>query len=241
MALGAISKVHHLLVKIQIHTFLKDLSVIIHIAMPAVLTNMVTPIGSSYVLKVMSGYGDSAVAGAAIIGRMAPVAFAALFALSGAIGPIIGQNAGAGRYDRVRQVVWNAMLSNAVYVVIIWLCLMFLNDWVVELFSASGEAAELIYFYTDFLAVGFMFSGMLFIANACFNNLNRAYFSMMLSFGRSLLGTIPFVYFLSQWYGAKGVISGEIVGAGLFGVIGFILIFRHITALEKKQQLSLGL
>ena len=41
----------------------------------------------------------SAVAGAAIMGRITPVAFCAIFALSSAVGPIIGQNAGAGLYD----------------------------------------------------------------------------------------------------------------------------------------------
>jgi hypothetical protein len=38
----------------------------------------------------------------AIVARLTPVAFGVIFALSGAIGPIIGQNAGAGEGARVR-------------------------------------------------------------------------------------------------------------------------------------------
>ena len=41
--------------------------------------------------------------------RLIPVVFGPLFALTGAIGPIIGQNVGAGRYDRVRQSIMDSL------------------------------------------------------------------------------------------------------------------------------------
>ena len=235
IAFSAVIRVHDLPKPTSVSFFKQDLWPIFTVAGPAVLTNIATPIGGSYVLKTMAQYGDSAVAGAAVIGRLAPVAFVALFALSGAIGPIIGQNAGAGRFDRVRQVVWNAMLSNCVYVLVIWGLLYLACDWVIYFFDADGDAAMLIHFYTHSLAGGFAFAGMLFIANACLNNLHRAYLATLLNFGRALLGTIPLVYLLSRSYGAKGVIGGEVAGAALFGVLGFILILWHIRRLERGQ------
>jgi Na+-driven multidrug efflux pump len=50
----------------------------------------------------MAEFGEAAVAGMAIVARLTPVAFGVIFALSGAVGPIIGQNAGAGEGARVR-------------------------------------------------------------------------------------------------------------------------------------------
>ncbi len=64
------------------------------IALPAILTQFATPIGQAYVTRAMAAFGEDAVAGMAIVGRMTPVAFGVIFALSGAIGPIIGQNFG---------------------------------------------------------------------------------------------------------------------------------------------------
>ena len=235
IAFSAIVKVHKLPRATNKQFFNADLRSIFYIAGPAVLTNIATPIGGSYVLKTMAQFGDSAVAGAAIIGRLAPVAFVALFALSGAIGPIIGQNAGAGLYDRVRQVVWNAMLCSCAYVAVIWLLLYLTCDWVVYFFDADGDAEQLIHFYNHSLAGGFAFAGMLFIANASFNNLHRAYFATLLNFGRALLGTIPLVYLLSHLYGAKGVIAGEVAGAAVFGLLGFVLVLWHIRRLEKAK------
>ena len=66
------------------------------------LANIATPFGNAIVTAAIARYGDSAVAGYAVIGRIVPLAFGAIFALAGSIGPILGQNFGAGRFDRVR-------------------------------------------------------------------------------------------------------------------------------------------
>lgn len=80
----------------------KDFAPIAAIAFPAILTQLATPIGQAYVTRSMAEFGEAAVAGMAIVSRIMPVAFGVIFALSGAIGPIMGQNFGAGQQDRVR-------------------------------------------------------------------------------------------------------------------------------------------
>lgn len=83
---------------------------IMTIALPAILTQFATPpLGQAYVTRSMAQFGADAVAGMAIISRLVPVAFGGvIFALSGgAIGPIIGQNFGADRHDRVRGAMRN--------------------------------------------------------------------------------------------------------------------------------------
>lgn len=235
IAFLSLINIHRLPVRVSLQDLLDDIKTIVHIGGPAVLTNLATPIGGSYVLKIMASYGDSAVAGAAILGRVAPVAFAALFALSGAIGPVIGQNAGAGYYGRVRHAVYSAMLSGVVYVLVVWVLLFWLRGTIIDVFAAQGEAAYLIDMYCKWLAGGFMFGSMLYVANASFNNLNLAYAATLLNFGRALLGVIPLVALFSHYYGAVGVLAGEIAGAGLFGIIGFVAMLRYVTYLENKH------
>ncbi len=65
------------------------------IALPATLTNTATPIGNAVVTSNIAQFGESLVAGYAVIGRIMPVCFALVFSLSGAVGPIIGQNFGS--------------------------------------------------------------------------------------------------------------------------------------------------
>lgn len=231
----ALHKVHKLPRRVSPRELWQDLRPIMTIAGPAMLTNLATPIGGAFVLKTMSQFGDSAVAGAAILGRITPVAFAAIFALSGAVGPIVGQNAGAGRYDRVRSTLANAVLFNAVYVALMWLLLWSLADLIVAAFSASDAAAQLIRFYCNFLVGAFVFNGMLFVANATFNNLHHAHWATFFNFGRAVLGTIPAVYLGAQWYGARGVLAGEAFGALLFGMLAMVGAFALVRKLERQH------
>lgn len=235
LAWHALSVVHKLPCRISWAEFLVDMRSILTIAGPAVLTNLATPIGSSFVLRTMSQFGDSAVAGAAIMGRITPVAFAAIFALSGAVGPIVGQNAGAGLYPRVRSTLVNAMVFNVVYVATVWLLLWWCAEMIVSAFSASDDAADLILFYTHFLVGAFVFNGTLFVANASFNNLHYPHWATFFNFGRVMLGTIPAVYLGAQWYGARGVMAGEALGAVIFGVLAMIGAFVLVRRLEQEH------
>jgi putative MATE family efflux protein len=236
LAWHAIAVVHKLPCRITWDEFLEDMKPILTIAGPAVLTNLATPIGSSFVLRTMSQFGDSAVAGAAIMGRITPVAFAAIFALSGAVGPIVGQNAGAGLYERVRSTLVNAMVFNVVYVAVVWFLLWLCAHAIVRTFSASEQAADLILFYTHFLVGAFVFNGMLFVANASFNNLHHPHWATGFNFARVLLGTIPAVYFGAQWYGPRGVMLGEALGSVIFGLLAMIGAFVVVRRLERQQR-----
>ena len=235
IAWHAIAVVHKLPCRITWNQFLEDMKPILTIAGPAVLTNLATPIGSSFVLRTMSQFGDSAVAGAAIMGRITPVAFAAIFALSGAVGPIVGQNAGAGLYERVRSTLASAVVFNVVYVAIVWLILWLCAHAIVRAFSASELAADLILFYTHFLVGAFVFNGTLFVANASFNNLHHPHWATGFNFARVLLGTIPAVYFGAQWYGARGVMLGEALGSVIFGLLAMIGAFVVVRRLERQH------
>ena len=64
------------------------------IAVPAVATQLATPFGNALLTSVVAKFGDSAVAGWAVVNRLTGVAFGGLFALGGAIGGIFGQNFG---------------------------------------------------------------------------------------------------------------------------------------------------
>lgn len=84
-----------LLGQFTLRGFLGQVPGITGIALPAIMTNVATPFGYAFVTEAIARFGDSAVAGYAVVGRVIPVAFGIVFALSGAIGPIFGQNFGA--------------------------------------------------------------------------------------------------------------------------------------------------
>jgi hypothetical protein len=98
------------------------------------------------------------------------------------------------------------------------------------MFSASGEGAVLIRFFSIYIAGSWVALGALFVANGTFNNLGFPTWSTVFNWGRATLGTLPFVWFGAQ-YGAEGILAGQALGAVLFGVAAIIVSLRIVNRL----------
>lgn len=203
-----------------------DLRPIAAIAIPAMLANVATPVGSAYVTRAMAEFGDAAVAGMAIIGRVTPIAFALIFAMSGAIGPIIGQNFGAGKHDRVRAAFNSSMALIVIYVIPVVIVLYFLRSPISDMFNAQGVARDLIFLFCGPLSLTWIFTGIIFVANAAYNNLGHPFYSTWVNWGRNTLGIIPFVFLGAQYWGAQGVLIGQMVGGVFVAIVSFVMAER---------------
>ncbi|MEM9724828.1 MAG: MATE family efflux transporter [Pseudomonadota bacterium] len=218
-----------------------DLRPLAAIAGPAMATNVATPVGVAFVTRMMAEFGDAAVAGNAIVMRLTPVAFGFVFALSGAIGPIIGQNYGAQKYDRVRETLREAVMVLAVYVVAASALLYVLSGVIIAGFGAEGEAARLITWFCGPLSLLFFFNGVLFATNAAFNNLGRPLTSTMLNWGRHTLGVVPFALGGAALFGAPGALLGQLAGGIAFALLALWLAHRlvdqHAAGAAQKSDL----
>lgn len=237
MAIGlyGVVWVHDLWGRLRVRTVLADAPAHIAVAVPAVLTNIATPVANAYVTRAMAPFGDTAVAGWAIVGRVIPVAFGAIFALSATVGPIIGQNYGAGAFDRVRAALTQSLLVTAVFTGVAWAILAVLAWPIASAFDATGETADLIVFFCRALPPTFVFLGALFVANAAFNTLGRPHYSAALNWGRATLGTVPLVQAGAVLAGATGVLAGSVLGGVIFGILAVWLAYRWIDQLATKS------
>lgn len=211
-----------------------DLRPILAIAIPAILANVAAPVGGAYVTRAASEFGQEAVAGMAIIGRLTPISFALIFAMSGAIGPIIGQNFGAKKFNRVSEAYRDSLIFIAVYVFIVVGILFLLREPIANLFGAVGIGRELIFLFCGPLSLAWIFNGILFVGNASFNNLGHPFYSTWINWGRNTLGVFPFVYFGAQWWGAQGVLIGQMAG-GVIVAIASLLLARHVMAQAEQM------
>ena len=234
VALYGVIQIHKLLGMFKLNEWLQDQKEILNVAIPAMTTNIATPLGNAYVTMMIASFGDGFVAGWAVVGRLLPVTFGMIFAISGAVGPIIGQNFGALLYDRVRLANKRALQFTACYVMFVTCIIYLLSELIVSGFNAQGDAATMIRFYCTWLCITFIFNGLIFIANGTFNNLGYPTTSTFMNIGKATLGTVPFVYFGGQWFGALGVVAGQAVGAIIFGLIAWAWSQRILDKLGKK-------
>ncbi|WP_038289626.1 MATE family efflux transporter, partial [Zooshikella ganghwensis] len=232
IACWAIVRHHKLYTSFHPKRYMQDLRSINGIAILAILTNIATPTSNAFVTKAMAEFSDDVVAGYAVIGRLIPVLFGVIFALSGAVAPIVGQNYGAGQLDRVRESLDKAILFCISYISVVSLLFFLVNNQVIAAFTLKDEAGELVRFFSHFVAITFIFNGILFVANASFNNLGKPTFSTMMSWGKATLGTVPFIWLGAELYGAEGVLLGQAIGGMFFSLIGIYLAYRLV---DQKQ------
>lgn len=207
---------------------------ILAIALPAVLANVATPIGGAIVTRQMARFGTDAVAAMAIIGRLTPVAFALVLALSGAIGAIVGQNFGAGLHQRVRGAFVAALQFATVYVVVVAALLFFARDAIAGVFSARGETLSLLYLFCGPLALANIFNSWIFVGNATFNNLGRPLYATLVNWGRNTLGTWPLAVAGAWLWGSAGVLIGQAIGSMLFAALSVWLAWRLMDSYTQQ-------
>ncbi len=223
---------HDLLGRVVPGALLGDIRLVSSVAAPAILTNLATPLAGVYVTRSMAQFGPAAVAGQATVDRITPVAFGLVYALSGAVGPILAQNLGAERFDRMRETLRDSLLFVMAAVAAAWLVLAATQGPIIMAFSAHGVTAELVRLFCTWLAGSFLFVGALFVANAAFNNLGHPLLSTLFNWGRATLGTVPFVTFGAR-HGPVGILVGQAAGSVLFGVAAVVVAFQVVGRMTR--------
>ena len=193
----------------------RDVRPLTAVAVPAVATQISTPFGNAYLISLVSESGDAAIAGWAVVGRITALGFGGLFALSGAVGPIFGQNLGAGLTERVRATYRDALIFIAIYVLCVWAALYLSTPAIAAGFGLNGAGVEVLETFTLLGAGAYLFTGALFVSNSAFNNLGRPAWSTGFNWSRDAI-TIPTLAFLIG--GALGP-AGAVVIQALAGTI----------------------
>jgi len=229
------TRVHDLIAVPSLRDTLADLRPYMMVAFPAILTQMATPFGNYVLTAVLAPFGDDAVAGWAVVGRLTVVAFGGIFSLSGAIGGIFGQNFGAGRYDRLITTYRDAMIFCFGYTLAVWGLLMLAGDAVGRAFGLTPGGAEVLHAFTHVGAGAFLLTGAFFVSNAAFNALGRPTRATVLTWIRDGALTWPVATWMAGIFGAVGVIYAQAVLGILIGVVSAFWGWHFVRNLDPAR------
>ncbi len=192
---------------------------VLHVGLPAAGTNTIIPVSAAIVTAILATYGAKAVAGFGVAGRIESLSMVAFFALSAVMNPFAGQNAGAGRLDRVRAAVRVSfgfcLALGAVLAVGLW----FAGPWIGARFSGDAEVSAATAAYLAIVPVSYGMAGIIAVANSAFNGLNRPGAAVLISVARMMGVNVPVAWLGGRLFGADGVFLGVcvaniVVGAG---------------------------
>ncbi|WP_122867598.1 MATE family efflux transporter [Pseudomonas viridiflava] len=193
------------------------------LALPAMAANLATPVGLAYLVASLSAFGTSALAAMSVMDRVLQFSYCAFFALPGALAPILGQNIGAQRDDRVRQAIVFTRRLVVGYGLAVWLVLLVFSGTIADIYQLEGEVRTVFLNYCRLGGGLWVIIGLDFVAIAVFMTMNRSWLVAVFAWLRATLGTVPFVYVGAHWFGGSGAVPSMFAGNAMIASISIFV------------------
>ena len=204
------------------------------IGVPAAGANMMTPLAAGIMTAIAADFGDSTVAAFGVGARIEPIATLLVLAISSSLPPLISQNYGAGRLDRIKEAYRIATRFILVWQLIIYLLLAIGAGILASIFSEDPEVVEAIKLFVWIMPLGYGLQGIIILTNSSLNALHRPLNALILSIARFFVFYLPLAYVGSVYFGLYGFFAGAVCGNLLMAMISWRTFKR---ALSGEQQL----
>jgi len=202
---------------------------LLHIALPSTATQLIQPVSAAILTTLIASYGATAVAAYGVATRVEMFSLIFVMSLSIAMGPFVGQNAGAGRIDRVKEAVRFAYRAVMVYSVVIAAILALFGGVIANEFSEDAAVVSMATFYLLTVPISYGCMGIINISSGSLNSLAKPMPAMVIGASKSMLVQVPCAYAGSMLYGVKGVFLGMAASSFIVAVLAFVLARRTIN------------
>ncbi|MCC7305075.1 MAG: MATE family efflux transporter [Alphaproteobacteria bacterium] len=210
---------------------LKRLAVI---AVPAGITNIIMPAASAVVTALIAKHGPEAVAAYGVATRVE--AFSMLFVIALALGmaPIVGQNWGAGKYERVNAVITKAIQFNFIWSFFVALIFALFARHIGRAFSDHEEVIHYVTLFFWIVPFTYGFGNLVFGWSSAFNAMGQPQRALVMISLKAFVFTIPAVLLGSAWYGIPGIFVALALVNLLSGALFHWMSMR--TTLKEEQE-----
>jgi Na+-driven multidrug efflux pump len=188
------------------------------IALPVGITGLLPALMNSVANHLLSQTGAEAVAAFGAATRLEALLMVMLMALSIGMGPIIGQNWGAGKIDRVRETVKYAISFSVIWSLVTALILGTLAQIIAKLFSDDYQVQHYFILYLWIVPASYFLGHLVHGWGSALNAIGKPQISAMMIFIKIILLCIP------------AMIIGHYI-AGVTGIFGAVAIVNCVTGL----------
>jgi len=160
-------------------------------AIPITFSLFMVSVGGFILLSFLTVFGDRAIAGYGAALRFEQIFILPIIGLNTAVLSIAGQNFGARRYDRVREVYFKGTLIGMLVMCFSGTIIYLLSESIVSIFSNNLEVIKFGSTYLKITAFICPVYPVFFISHALFAALKRSYFIFYMNLFRMVI--FPFI------------------------------------------------
>lgn len=204
---------------------------ILSIAAPAAVANMLTPLANGVLMAIVASYGYQAVAAWGVGGRIESIMTVVLLSLSMSLPPMISQNFGAGKMERVNEAFIFAVKFILGFQIVVYGIGLLLSPLISDAFTDDSSVAALIDLYLWIVPLGFGAQGAVILTNSTFNALHKPMMAMLLNVIRLFVLVVPCAFAGSYLLGVAGMFWGVVVAYIMASIVSIICFRRQVSYL----------
>lgn len=206
---------------------------ILYIGIPTAATRMVIPLGIGVITRLIASYGPERVAAFGVSARIEFFAMTAVSALAVILGPFVGQNWGARKFDRVKTGIKDSKQFSIVWSLAIFALLAILARPIAGIFNKNPVVISTIALYLRIVPIGYGLYGVLLISASVLNVLRKPIHAAMLTITQIFVLYIPLAFLGSYLFGVKGIFAALAVSYLISGIIAHFTQGKILTTLIK--------
>lgn len=162
-----------------------------------------------------------------------------LYGLDQALQPLVSFNLGARQFDKIKEAVKITLISGATLGLICFITMKLKSDFIVKLFSKGNSDLELLTFdVLNIVTFQYIISFINVTAIGFLTALEKPFESMLVSFFRSLVFTVSYLFILPIFFGNFGLWLSMPVGELSCIFISIPLMYYSFNKSKKKYSIE---
>lgn len=216
--------------------FADSLKRLAYIALPAGLTATIQPLSSAVIIALLAGISTEAVAAFGVASRLEAFAFTIIMALATGMAPVIGQNWGAKRYDRVYATLKRAFTFAVAWSLLVGAGFILFTKPLALLFAPEGAPAfgAILSLYFWIVALTYAPGNLVPGWSAAFNAIGRPGRSFTMIVVKMMILQLPLAVAGARLYGLAGIFAAIALTNVLSGIFFHWLNSRALTAQTRN-------
>jgi putative MATE family efflux protein len=204
---------------LHLEKFAGSIRSLLSIAVPIGLASIIQPVTQGIVTAILAFHSTKAVAAFGVATRVEAMAFVIIIALATGMSPIIGQNWGADKKERVKDTLRHALLFSTGWSLLVALILALFGTKLAGVFSSDPDVIHYTALYFLIVPVSYAAGNLVMGWSSTYNAIGQPKKALMMMVIKMIILQIPMALFFGRMFGAIGVfaaIAGVNIVTGIF-------------------------
>ncbi len=205
---------------------------ILHIGLPSSGSMLLPTICLAILTRIVSTFGQSAVAGYGVAGKIEGFGLVIFIAVSTIFGPFVGQNWGAQKINRVRKALTKMVCFSIIWGTLQAIILFLFAHPISAIFNRDPDVLPFTLLYLKIIPISYGLLSILYLVSSTFNAIGRPLPGIFLMIVRLIILQIPLALLGKKWFGYPGFLIAQHIS----GIIVAFWSYIWIRKICKRKQ-----